>query len=147
MAINPTHIKYIKWRSPEGLHEDTIQCISQLQFINDEVNFLNELIKVHTLDLISGTTFEKSSVIVSKLITLQKEFKPLIEQVELHRNKLQTLMDDIDVPDEQEDYKAEHYKLMFESIGFNSKFKKLKKEIFSLISSILKFNKQKRLLN
>ena len=147
MNVNPTHIRYIEWRDPEGLNEDTTECISQLQFINDELDFLGELIKEHTIQLKARDTFEKSKTIFDKVILLQKELKPLIAQVEIHRNGLQTLMDDIDVPDELQDYKTEHYKLMFESIGFNSKFKKLKKEIFALVSSIMKLNKKKRLPN
>jgi len=147
MNVNPTHIKYIEWRNPEGLHEDTSGCISQLEFISDELDFLNQLIKEHTIQLISGETFEDSKAIVGTLIAQQKELQPLIAQANIHRNKLQILMDDIDVTNELKDYKIEHYDLMFKVIGYNTRFKKLKKKIFKLISSIMKSNKQKRLLN
>ncbi len=147
MNINPTHIKYIEWRNPDGLHEDTMGCISQLEFFNDELDFLSHLIKEYTFELTRGEVFKESKAIVGRLIAQQIELQPLIAQLQIHRNNLQLLMDDVDVSNEVKDYKTEHYELMTKAIGYNTRFKKLKKETFKLISNVMKLNKQKRLLN
>ena len=147
MKTSSTHLKFIKFHNPEELHEDTLTCLSQLLFIRDELDFLNELIKDYTLDLISEKLFENSKAIANELIGLKKELKPLIFKVENHKNNLQMLLDDDNVPNELEDYKDLHYKLMFKAVAFNASFKTLKKRIYILIKDIMKTNKSKRLLN
>lgn len=147
MHINPSSIKYIQWRDPEGLHEDAMSCISELQFVKDELQFLSDLMTSHTLDLISKENFEESKSLAVQLSAKKKYVSQLLKNLVTHANLLQTLVDDIDVPGETEEYKTVHYKLMFEAAAYLAKFKKLKRNIFSLIKSILKDKKKKKLLN
>ncbi len=146
MEINKSNIKYIEWRSTEDLHEDILNSISELRFIKDEQQFLEDLIKNHTLDLISGNAFEKSKEAVSKLSQHKKKLKPLLKKAMAHSNNLQILLDEEEVPGELEGYKEDHYKLMFEVVAYYSKFKKIKRKIFNLIKQIMKEGKQRRLL-
>ncbi len=146
MHINPTSIKYIEWRSPEGLHEDSVTCISELRFVKDEIQFLSDLIKSHTLDILSKNLFVESKEIATELSSQKKRIKPLIKNLISHSNILETLMDDIDIPDEEDEYKTVHYQLMFEAMAYLSNFKKLKRRVFSLIKSILKEKKKQKLL-
>ena len=141
-----SHLTYIKSRDPEGLHEDTKIVFSQLEFINDELEFLDILIKEYTIELISDAYFEKSKGIAATMILNQKEVKELLLKVEKHSRKLEVLIDKTEVPDEMKNYKNEHYQLMFKIIGFNAEVKSLKKEIFNLITNIMKLNKEKKLL-
>ena len=146
MHINPSSIKYIEWRSPEGLHEDTITCLSELRFLKSEISFLSDLIKSHTLDLLSENLFEESRLIAIELSKQKKRVKPLITNLMDHSNNLQTLLDDIDIPDEEDEYKTAHYQLMFESVAILSNLKKLKRRVFRLIKKILKEKKKRKLL-
>lgn len=146
MNFNPSSIKYIEWRSPEGLHEDTVNCISELRFIKDEIQFLSDLIKSHTLEILNTNAFEKSKELATDLSEFNKKIKRLLKKLANHTNLLETLVDDIDIPDEVDDYKANHYQLMFEAVGLISKFKKLKRGVFQLIKSILKEKKKRKLL-
>jgi gas vesicle protein len=146
MHINPSSIKYIEWRSPEGLHEDTITCLSELRFLKSEISFLSDLIKSHTLDLLSENLFEESRIIAVELSKQKKRVKPLIKNLMDHSNTLQTLLDDIDIPDEEDEYKTAHYQLMFESVACISNLKKLKRRVFRLIKKILKEKKKRKLL-
>ncbi|MCW5519811.1 hypothetical protein J1N09_08165 [Aureitalea sp. L0-47] len=146
MHINPSSIKYIEWRSPEGLHEDTITCLSELRFLKSEISFLSNLIKSHTLELLSEDLFEESRKIALELSKQKKSVKPLIKKLMKHSNTLETLLDDIDIPDEEDEYKTLHYQLMFETVANLSKFKKLKRRVFRLIKKILKEKKKRRLL-
>ena len=45
-----THFKYIEWRDTNGLHEDTLQSLSDLRFLKDELQFLKDLVAEHTLE-------------------------------------------------------------------------------------------------
>ena len=146
MHINPTSIKYIEWRSPEGLHEDSVTCISELRFVKDEIKFLSDLIKSHTLEILNENLFEESKEIAIELGSQKKRIKPLIKNLISHSNILETLIDDIDIPGEEDEYKTAHYKLMFEAMACLSNFKKLKRRVFGLIKSILKEKKKRKLL-
>ena len=147
MEINKSNIKYIEWRSTEDLHEDIMNCISELRFIRDEQQFLEDLIKNYTLELIGGDIYEKSKDVIGKLSTNRKALTPLQRKLIAHSNNLEILLDENDIPCEIEDYKEDHYQLMFEVVAYYSKFKKVKRGIFMLIKQIMKEGKRKRLLN
>jgi len=146
MEINKSSIKYIEWRSTEDLHDDILNCISEVRFIKDEQQFLEDLIKNHTLELIDGNSYEKSKEVISSLSSLQKGLNPLLKKLMVHSNNLQALLDEDEVPHEMEDYKKEHYTLMFEVVAYYAKFKKVKRKIFGFIKQIFKDGKVKRLL-
>jgi hypothetical protein len=146
MEINKSYLKFIEWRNAEDLHEDILLCISNLQFIKDEQHFLENTIKNYTLALIDGSVYEKTKEIIRDLSSCKKDLAPLLKKLMAHSNKLETLLDDVNIPNEMDDYKAEHYPLMIETIAYNSKFKKVKSDIFNLIKQISKKGKQKRLL-
>ncbi|RKS53694.1 hypothetical protein BC962_1948 [Gillisia mitskevichiae] len=139
-------MKYKEWRNPSSLHNETLRCISDLEFVRDEIQFLSDLIKEFTLELISSKHLEESKSIVSDLSTYEKTLESLLKDTENHKNNLQTLLDDIDIPDEEDEYQVEHNKIMSEAIAFNLKVRKLKAKIFDLIKEIMKVGKQKRLL-
>jgi hypothetical protein len=147
MKINASSIKYIQWRDPQGLHEDTTGCISELRFAKDELQFLDDLMKSHTLDLLSTINFDESRALASEISMKEKLLGPLMKKLIAHANLLQTLVDDIEVAGETEDYKNAHYKLMFEAAEYLAKFRKLKRKVFSLIKSILMDKKKRKLLN
>ncbi len=146
MNTNPYIMKYKEWRNPSSLHEETIRYISELKFLDDEIQFLSDLIKEFTLELISGKNFDESRILINELSTYKKTLNTLLKDIETHKNNLQTLLDDIDIPDEEDEYQIDHNKLMSEAIAFNLKVRKLKAKIFDLIKKIMKVGKQKRLL-
>ncbi|MFD2564336.1 hypothetical protein [Aquimarina rubra] len=147
MKSKQPNIKYIEWKSAEELHEASLNWISELKFIKDEQHFLDELIENYTVQLISEKTFEKSSEIINELNQNRKDINPLLKKVIGHCNQLTILVDGIDQPQEEKQYKEDHGKLMVEvSIYFDS-YKQTKRRIFDLIKAIIKKGKQKRLLN
>lgn len=147
MEINKSNIKYKEWRSVEDMHEDTLNAISELRFINDEQQFLEDLIKNYTIDLITGNTFSKSKEAISSLSKHRKDLKPLLKRTIAHSNNLQTLLDDDEIPGEIDRYKEAHYDIMVEVVAYYSKFKKIKRMIFSLVQKIIKQNKKRKLLH
>lgn len=140
------NIKYVEWRNPEELHADTIEWLSDLEFVKVEQSFLEELIKENTLNLISGDTYAKSKEIVEKLSKSVKNVEVLYNKVLAHSNGLQILIDEIKQEKREEKFKQEHYLLHAEIAVFMGDFKDVKNEIFELIKKIMRQNKQKRLL-
>lgn len=142
MSINPSSVTYIAWRDPQGLHEDSVQCISELRFAKDELQFLSDLIKGYTLPLLSEKYFNQAKAVSEEISSRRKEIKPLIKELIAHSNLLETLVDDIDIPDEEDEFKTEHYRLMFEAVGYLNSHKKLKRRIFTLIKQVMKEKKK-----
>lgn len=140
-----THFKYIEWRNPEGLHEDTAISISDVSFLKDELNFLNDLVAQNTVELLFDASVGKSQEFQKELYQLTNRADKLSEKLNSHRNMLQILMDDIDVPDENKVYKNVHYKLMMDVIDFHADVKKIKKQVFATLSKVIKKSKQKKL--
>ncbi|WP_298541393.1 hypothetical protein [uncultured Aquimarina sp.] len=147
MKSKKPNIKYIEWKSPEELHEASLNWISELKFIKDEQHFLEELIENYTIQLISGKTFEKSSEIVNELALNRKQINPLLKKVIRHFNELTILVDGIDQPKEEKKYKENHQELLVEVSTYFESYKETKRRIFDLIKAIVKKGKQKRLLN
>ncbi len=140
-----TNFKYIEWRDTEGLHEDTVQSLSDLTFLKDELQFLKDLVAEHTLELIYEKSSEESKAIFNQLQGHSKRVEKLIEELKAHKNKLRVLTDDIDVPGELRVYKDEHYRLILEESDFHSDLKKTKRSIFEMLAEIMEKTKQKKL--
>ena len=147
MKAKEPNIKYVEWKSPEESHETSINWVSELKFIKDEQHFLDELIENYTLQLISEKTFEKSKSIVNELSTKRKELDPLLKKIINHVNELTILVDGIDQPKEEKEYKQEHGTLLVEVNQYLAGYKEIKRSIFELMKGIMKQGKQKRLLS
>lgn len=140
-------VKYVEWRSPEELHEISLNWVSELKFIKDEQHFLDELIENHTLQLISKKTFEKSKNIVQELSLSRKDIDPLLKKIINHHNELMILLDGVDQPIKEKQYREDHWELTMAVSKYLNSYKEIKRKIFDLIKAIIKEGKQKRLLN
>ena len=147
MEITKSHIKYIEWRSVEDLHATIMNSISELRFIKDEQQFLEDLIINHTMGLIAGDSYELSKSAITKLSKSRKKLEPLLKKLISHSNNLELLLDDNHIINQMEEFKELHYHLMLEFNTYYSQFKKIKRQIFKLIKKILKESKQHKLLN
>jgi uncharacterized membrane protein YgaE (UPF0421/DUF939 family) len=115
--------------------------VSELKFIKDE------LIENHTLQLISKKIFEKSRNILHELSHSRKSLDPLLKKIINHHNQLTILLDGIDQPIKEKQYKENHWGLTIEMSKYFDTYKEVKRKIFDLIKAIIKQGKQKRLLN
>ena len=142
-----THLKYIEWRDPKGLHEDTTQSISDLKFLKDELQFLKNLVAEHTLKLIYEISYIDCKAIFKQLTDHTKQIEKLLKGLKEHSNNLKILLDDDedDVLGEIRGYKGEHYRLIMDEMNFHSDVKKTKRAIFQILSEIIRKGKQKKL--
>ncbi len=147
MKAKLPNVKYIEWRSPEELHEASLNWVSELKFIKDEQHFLDELIENYSLQLISEKTFEKSKKLVNELSQKRKDIDPLLKKIINHLNELTLLVDGIDEPKKEKQYKEDHRLLLVEVSKYLDHYKQMKRKVFELIKNIMKQSKQKRLLN
>lgn len=141
-----THLKFIEWRNTDGLHEDAVQSISELNFLKDEILFLRDLVSEHSLELIYGKSFEEAAKIGADLHTFSNRLQSLLKELKAHSNNLKVLLDDVEEPNELKNYKDRHYKLMLEIMHLQVDIKKTKRNIFSMLGKIIKKSKQKKLL-
>jgi hypothetical protein len=128
------------------MHKASRNWLSELRFIKDEQLFFAGLIKSYTLQLLDSNHFSKSKKIVDSLELLQNKNKALIETVIAHENKLLIMIDGIDQLKEEEAYKTKHRELTVEINEYFKNYRNLKKRLFETIETIMKNEKQKRLL-
>ena len=87
-----------------------------------------------------------SKKIIDQLSTSQKETDILINTIVNHEKGLKIMVDGINQLKEENAYKDEHGKLIIKVSRFLEKYRALKSQLFTLIKSIIKEGKQKRLL-
>jgi hypothetical protein len=141
-----TH-RYIEWIDPEEMHRTSLLWLSELRFMKDEQLFLNNLIKHYTVQLVDSKIFGKSKVIVTALIDLEKQTISLMKKVQAHENELEIMIDDIDQIELEKAYRDTHRVLTRSMDYYKAEYREIKSELFNLVSSVLKKEKQKRLLN
>ena len=139
-------IKYEAWLSSETMHNNSLNWISELKFARDEQLFFDDLVKSYTLQLIDSSHFAESKTIRDKLCDLQKETNNLLKKVNTHENGLKVIVDGINDLVKEDAYKDKHERLILRLNNFIKKNRLFKKDLFSLITGIIKTGKQKRLL-
>ena len=139
-------VKYEAWLSTETMHSGSLKWLSELRFAKDEQLFFDDLVKSYTLQLIDSKHFTESKKIIEKLVASQKRTDELISTIVNHEKGLKIMVDGIDQIEEENAYKDKHGKLIITISGFLKNYRNLKTELFTLIKSIIKEGKQKRLL-
>ncbi len=147
MKVREKTHRYIEWISPEDMHAETIQWLSELYFVKDEQDFLNSLVKHYTTQLADAIRLDKSRAIVGSLLEAEKEVNILLKKVQAHENQLEIMVDDIDQPTMEKAYKETHKELTEIIQAYLEEYRGLKKQLFDLVSKVIKKEKQHRLLN
>ncbi|WP_340202027.1 hypothetical protein [Ascidiimonas sp. W6] len=145
--IQDNKFQYLEWRSADEMHRDGLRWLSELNFIADELVFLEDLLAEYFLQLSTKQQYPEAKSLVKTLVESNKTVKSMISKVKKHMNELSILLDKEDQPYEEREVKAAHRELVEESDSYFKDFKALKKNIFILISGIMKNDKTKRLLN
>jgi hypothetical protein len=147
METSGQNYNYVEWKSAEEMHFSSTQWISELNFIKDEHQFFEGMLKEYTLPIIESHLLSKVKDLIDHLTKYKQKVETLINKTTEHRNGLQIIVDGIDQLDEENRYKKEHRKLLIDVTQFSLENNDLKKEIFETIAQALKQQKQKRLLS
>ena len=146
---NGAHRKYdyIEWLSPEEMHQASLLWLSELKFIKDEQQFLEELVRMHTLEMAQPDLLDKSRNLTTDIRAKEKEVIGLMKEVQAHENLLGIMVDDIDQQEMEKAYRNTHRRLISEVSAYLQAYRLLKKDLFATISGLMKKSRQKRLLN
>jgi hypothetical protein len=146
MDANDQKLSYLEWKSPEEMHVSCLQWLSEINFMEDEHMFLEDMLKEYTLPVLEAHLYEKARNLVTELGSLDKKRAELKNRLLKHRKELEIMVDDKDQLEEETQFKEEHRRIKNEFGHFNQKYRNLKQEIFLTVSTALKDQKQKRLL-
>ncbi|MBD0776728.1 hypothetical protein HPE56_02885 [Maribacter sp. ANRC-HE7] len=139
--------RYLEWKSPEEMHETSLEWISELKFVKDEQLFLNDLIKSYTLQITGLGLYEESKGLVTAISNSELEADKLLKKAMVHENQLSIMLDDIDQPKMEKAYTESHRDMIYAIETYLVAYRKLKGSLFQFISKVMKKEKQKRLLN
>jgi hypothetical protein len=146
MNAQDQNFDYLEWKSPEEMHTSCLSWLSELNFMEDEHTFFEDMLKEYTLPVLEAHLFEKARNLVTELAAMDRKRTALKNRLITHRNELQIMVDNLDQLEKETQYKKEHRALKDEIGHFNQKYRSLKQEIFLTVSIALKDQKQKRLL-
>ncbi len=140
------NFRYVEWKSSDEMHYSCLQWISELNFIKDEQIFFQDMLKEYTVPILESHLLEEAKALIYKLTDSEKQVENLLKETTKHRNGLQILVDGIDQPEQEKEYREEHRRLLKEVNKFTVEYQSLKKDIFTTVTRALKLQKQKRLL-
>lgn len=141
MITTKTKLKYIEWISADEMYEESKKWLSELNFIKDEQLFFDDMIKTYTVQLLNTQSFADNKDLVNDLSKSQKRNDALIENVKVHKNEVEILLDGIDQIKEEENYKKEHKNLILLVSDFFNDYKKFKSKLFIVIKEVMKSEK------
>lgn len=99
-----------------------------------------------TLKLIDSSIYEDSKKVIERLQNIEKEIVPLFKEVQTHENQLQIMVDHVNQPAMEKAYIETHKKLHILISNYTLQYREIKEQLFKLITSVMKKDKQKRLL-
>ena len=147
MSEKRKYPRYIEWFSPDEMHEHSKTWLSHLAFMQHEQEFLNGLITFYMKQLADSKLYGRSKELINALLDLEKKITVLQDIVVKHEGQLEIMLDQIDQPKMESAYRDEHHDLLLRMQQYESEYKQVKKSLFSLISEIIRKEKQQHLLN
>lgn len=134
------------WYSAEELHKTSQDWLAELEFIKDEHLFFEDLITSLTPQLVDNIGFEEDIEIIDALNLSQKQNNALLKEIKKHDKNLTIMVDGINQPKEEREYKKQH-RLLMSKVNENLKeYKSLKTQLFVILKKVFKKEKQKRLM-
>ena len=130
-------------KSIEELHHDSRNWLSEIEFINYEMKFLNKLLSSYYIDLLDSGYNKLIKGLANKIVIEKKSGKALTKLILEHEKILSDLIQTNSVTSNK-NYLETHKKFEIEIIIFLGRYKELKKEIFKLIERTMKKKGQKK---
>ncbi|WP_397363041.1 hypothetical protein [Olleya sp. R77988] len=141
---NNTNI--VEWYSADRMHDMSKNWLSDLNFIKDEQHFLEDLITNYTLKIIDNDALDRAQNVATALQRTKRGNQKLLNTLIRHENELQLMVDGKDELEKENKYKTEHRELRETISDFYFDYKAVKFEIFNLVKSLMKTDKQEHLL-
>lgn len=124
----------------EDLHWETQQWKSDLQFVHDEVMFIEQLLQSYVFEPNTPNLFERLQDYLARLESFKEDRNRLIAALAKHENELGGMWECRD-RDQNGSYRKIHDELRTTVNKLMKKFSTLKSEIFNYAGGILKKRK------
>lgn len=122
------------------IHIDTLEWKSNLQFIENEIQFINQLLNSYVFEPTTPNLFERLQEYKKQIVDTEEEILKMKEGIRKHENQLGGMLE-CDTISCDNSYYQEHelMKMSYDQLFKN--FRKLKSEIFGYAGGILKQRK------
>jgi len=130
-------------KSIEELHYDSRNWLSEIEFINYEMKFLNQLLSSYYIDLLESGYDKHIKGFVNKIVLEKKSGNDLSKLILGHEKILSDLIQTNSVTSNK-NYLETHKKFEIEIIIYLGRYKELKMEIFKLIERTMRKKRQKK---
>ena len=130
-------------KSIEELHHDSRNWLSEIEFINYEMKFLNKLLSSYYIDLLDSGYDKHIKGLVNKIVIEKKSGRALSKLILEHEKILSDLIQTNSVTSNK-NYLETHKKFEIEINIYLGRYKALKTEVFELIERIMKKKGQKK---
>lgn len=137
---------YGRLKSKEELHDDSLNWLSEINFVTDEMRFLDNLLGLNYIDFLELGLNDKIKKLVKSINEEKKTGTTLKKLIQKHEGILSKLIDKDSVTSNA-NFMDVHKKLEFEMILYNKKYKKLKRQIFEIVENVMEKKAQKKLKN
>jgi len=130
-------------KSIEELHHDSRNWLSEIEFINYEMTFLNKLLSSNYIDLLDSGYDKHIKELANKIVIEKKSGNALSKLILEHEKVLSDLIQTNSVTSNK-NYLETHKKFEIENIIFLGRYKELKMEIFKIIERTMRKKGQKK---
>ncbi len=127
------------------LHDESLLWLNELEFMQDEQIFLENLLSSHFLDLSTPKLYDPTRKLIKKIKDLEKMSYELIDTIHIHNKHMATLIESLQISGKNA-LKKEHDQIEIDFNTVKLNFKYVKKKVFRMIKEIMKDHKQKLLL-
>ncbi len=134
--------KHIEWYDTSEMHEHSKEWFSELSFIKDEQQFLNNLIESFALKPLDKKVFKQLSDFKKSITENHGRLISIFKQVQKHMNQLEILLDDVNQIEMEKAYRKTHEKLFMKVNEYLIGFRNIKQSGFSNLTHLLKENKK-----
>ncbi len=131
-----------KWLAPEMMHEQTKGWFSELSFIKDEQQFLNNLIQSFAIKPIEEKEFALINDFKKAIADNQHRLNQLTKQVQKHMNQLEIMLDDVNQHEMEKAYQKTHKSLYQRLNKYFLDYRTVKERGFAKLTHILKNTKR-----
>ncbi len=136
---------YGRLKSIEELHNDSILWLSEIDFVNDEIRFLNHLLSSNYIDFLDAGLLNKTKELIVKISDEKKTGTSLYKLIRDHERILSDLIETKSVTSNK-NYLLTHEKFERKIDKFFRKYKELKKQIFKIVEKVMRKKEQKKLI-
>ena len=129
----------------EELHHDTLTWKSEINFIIDEMHFLEHLLGSKFIDLIHSGLYKKIELLVNKITDEKNSGKVLIRLI-LDQERILSNLIKNESDTSNANFLEKHHKFEVEMVDYVKKYKRIKKQIFDIVEKVMKDKGQKKLI-